>query len=412
MMRLSFFLFFKMAILSLRRHPIRSGLALLGIVIGIASIVVTMALGEGAKQRLENEILAMGKDWIYVFPGNFLNRGEVQSDHQKEKPLCYEDYLAIQQLAPNIHACTPFMETREVVKYHTYQVVAGIQGINADFLRLEKRQIVKGMPFTNYHEQRAINVAILGSDVAKELFKQENPIGKTILMAKVPFQVIGVFSPAEKEMNQMQNPNLDVIVPFSTLWKKIVPVEQNAVERIIIHPHSGENSTQLVSSVRRLLRFRHQIEEQKPDDFTIWDLQAMMQAAYKSSQVFNQFLLVAASISLVVGGIGVMNIMLVAMTERRREIGIKMALGATPQSILFQFVVEAILLCSAGGLVGILSGLIATCIVGYVTTFDWAIRLPPLMIAFATTFVIGVFFGFYPAYKASKLHPVEALHVT
>ena len=410
MVRVSPFIFFKMAALSLRRHPIRSSLALLGIVIGIASMTVTMALGEGANERLKTEIIAMGENWIYIMPGNFLSRGEVRKTRKNEKNLTYEDYLVIKRLSSDIQACTPCVETKEVVKYQGNQLVAEIQGLNADYFRIEPRGIKIGMPFSLYHETSALSVAVLGSEVAKELFKRENPIGKTVLIGKNSFKVIGVFNEAPKKVNRIQNPNINIVVPFSTIWKKkVIPDEQNSIQRMIIRPKEGKHSTQLVASMRRLLRFQHQLRDQQSDDFTIWDLQAMMQAAHKSSQVFNQFLLIAASVSLIVGGIGIMNIMLVAMTERRKEIGIKMALGATSTHILSQFLIESVLLCLTGGLVGILCGLGGTYFVGLLTEFDWAIREAPLIIAFVTTLIVGLFFGFYPAYKASRLNPVEAL---
>lgn len=410
MMRISPLIFFKMAALSLRRHPIRSGLALLGIVIGIASMTVTMALGEGANERLKNEILALGENWVYIMPGNFLSKGEVRRTRKKEKNLNYSDYLALRQFSSDILACSPCMETKEVVKYQGNQLVAEIQGLNADYFRIEPRGIKMGMPFSSHHDAASIPVAVLGSDVAKELFKYENPVGKTILIDHASFKVIGVFNEAPKKVNRIQNPNLNIVVPFSTVWNKmIIPEEHDSIHSMIIRPISSKNSTQFVASIRRLLRFRHQLVDQQADDFTIWDLQAMMQTAHKSSQVFNQFLLVAASVSLIVGGIGIMNIMLVAMTERRREIGIKMALGATSGHILSQFLIESILLCLMGGIAGILCGLGGTYLLGTFTEFDWAIRKTPIVIAFTTTLAVGLFFGFYPAYKASKLNPVEAL---
>jgi putative ABC transport system permease protein len=410
MAKVSPLIFFKMAILSLRRHPIRSGLALLGIVIGIASMTVTMALGEGANERLKKEILALGENWIYIMPGNFMSKGEVRRTRKQERNLQYEDFIAMHQFASSIQACTPCVEKKELVKYQGNQLMAEIQGLNSEFFRIEPRGIKIGAPFSSHHDKGGTPVAILGSEVAKELFKQENPIGKTILIGKHPFKVLGVFNEAPKRMNRIQNPNINVVVPFSSVWRKMIsPGENNSVHHIIVRPKEGKNSTQLVSGLRRLLRFRHQISEGDADDFTIWDLQAMMQAAHKSSQVFNQFLLIAASVSLVVGGIGIMNIMLVAMTERRKEIGIKMAIGATSGHILTQFLIESILLCLTGGIVGVLCGIGGAYLLGSFTEFEWAIREKPIILAFATTIAVGLFFGFYPAYKASRLNPVEAL---
>jgi len=410
MRKISPYIFLKMAFLSLRRHSIRSGLALLGIVIGIASMTMTMALGEGASERLQKEILAMGENLMYVIPGNFLSRGEVRRSSKQENPLEYQDYLALRQLLPNIGACTPCVEKKELVKFQGNQILGDIQGVNTEFFRMESRGIKSGVPFSAHHDQLGIPVAILGSEMAKELFKRENPLGKTILIGKNPFKVVGVFNEAPKKMNHMKNPNINVVVPFSSVWRKMTSrSESNSIHHIILRPKEGKNSTQLVSGIRKLLRFRHHIDEGDPDDFTIWDLQAMMQAAHKSSELFNQFLLIAASISLIVGGIGIMNIMLVAMTERRKEIGIKMAIGATPSHILTQFLIESVLLCLTGGVVGVLVGIGGAYLLGSVTEFEWVFREKPIIYAFVTTIIIGLFFGFYPAYKASRLTPVEAL---
>lgn len=352
----------------------------------------------------------MGENWIYVVPGNFLSKGEVRKRKQKKK-LTYEDYLAMRQFSSNIKACTPCVEKKEEISYQGNQLVAEIQGVNADFFRIEPRGIKRGASFSSHHDKAAIPVVVLGSDVAKELFKQEDPIGKAVRIAGKPFQVIGVFNEAPKRVNRIQNPNINAVVPFSSIWKKMIASEENShsIHEIIVRPKEGKNSTQLVSGLRRLMRFQHKIPEGEPDDFTIWDLQAMMQAAQKSTQVFNQFLLVAASVSLVVGGIGIMNIMLVAMTERKKEIGIKMAIGATAGHILFQFLIESILLCLSGGLMGILLGIGGASLLGIFTDFDWAIRGGPILLAFLTTAAVGLFFGFYPAYKASRLNPIEAL---
>lgn len=409
MSKVSFYTFLKMAWLSLKRHPIRSGLALLGIVIGIASMTVTMALGEGANEKLRQEILSMGENWIYVIPGNIVTQGEVKRRKNKEKDLDYRDYLAISRLS-GIKACTPCVEAKEEVKYQGKQIVAQIDGLKPDFFKIEPKGIHLGSSFTEYHEKDASRVAVLGSDVAKELFKHESPIGKTILIGQSPFQVVGVFNEASSKMNRMENPNINVTVPFSSLWKKVNSSdEKEMIHHIIVRPKDGKNSTQLVSTLRRLLRFQHHIPEGDPDDFTIWDLQAMMQAAHNASQVFNHFLLIAASVSLIVGGIGIMNIMLVAMTERRKEIGIKMAIGATSGQILTQFLIEAILLCLTGGVVGIALGVGGAYFLGALTEFDWSLEEKTLIIAFGTTLFVGLFFGFYPAYKASKLNPIEAL---
>ncbi len=403
-------IFLKMAMLSIKRHPIRSGLALLGIVIGIASMTITMAIGEGANERLKKEIMGMGENSIIIVPGNYMTKGEARRSKKREKNLQYEDYQAIDKLIPNIRAISPGIESKEIAKYKENQVVVEVQGVTADYFKIESRQIAKGIAFTSYHDQLEAQVAILGSEVAKELFHEKDPIGKIILIAKRPFQILGVFDDLPKKMNRPHNPNLDIIVPFNSVWQKLIePNSNNSLHKILVLPKEGHNFTKLVSGIRRLLRFNHQLAEGDSDDFTIWDLQAIMDAIQKSSQLFNQFLLIAASVSLIVGGVGIMNIMLVAMTERKKEIGIKMAIGATSFQILIQFLIESVLLCLVGGFVGIISGVAGSYLLSSFTEFQGIINEKPIILALMTTLSVGLFFGFYPAFKASKVQPVEAL---
>lgn len=410
MRSISHFILLKMAFLSLRRHWVRSALALLGIVIGIAAMTITLAIGEGAKERLKEEILAMGENWMHIYPGNFLSKTQVQRSRKLDKELRYRDYLAILQMKANFQACTPCVEKKEMVKYQSNQILADIQGFNAEYFLIEPRGIKKGISFSEHHEKRGIPVAVLGSETARQLFKHENPVGKSILIGKKSFKVMGVFNEAPKKLNRLHNPNINVVVPFSSVWKKLIEVdESDSVHHITLRPKEGKNPAQIVAGMRRLLRFQHHLEGDDLDDFTIWDMQTLMQAAQKSSHLFNQFLLISAAVSLLVGGIGVMNVMLVAMAERKKEIGIKMAIGATSTQILYQFLIESVLLCLTGGIMGIIFGIIGAAVLGSLTDFDWALRFKPVAFALFMTIGVGVFFGFYPAYKASKLEPVAAL---
>ncbi len=409
-MRISPFVLIKMSLLGMKRHWIRSSLALLGIVIGIASMTITMAIGEGASERIRQDFLSMGDQWIYVVPGNFLSRAEVSRVKKREKRLDLSDYTSLAHTFSSIKAITPGVRAKKIAKYQDHQLVAQIEGYQSDFFRIESRGLAKGASFTPHHDQSASEVAVLGSEVAKELFPKENPIGKTILIDQSPFSVIGVFNEAPKRINQISNPNVNIVIPFSSSRKKVLASDSGeSIHEIILKPKDGIDSTRLVSSIRRHLRFLHGLEDGASDDFTIWDLQAMMNAATESSRTFNQFLSIAAGISLLVGGIGIMNMMLVAMTERKKEIGIKMAIGAAPVHILSQFLIESIALCLVGGIIGIATGVAGAYALGRMTDFDWVIRQQPILIALSTTVFVGLFFGFYPSYKASRLNPVEAL---
>jgi putative ABC transport system permease protein len=409
MARVSPWIFVQMAFTSLRRHPIRSSLALLGIVIGIAALIATMAIGKGADLEIQKDILAMGKNTITIFSGNFLN--QVQKASIKEQPLTDRDYQALRFQLDQIEAGTPLIFDKKLVRYKGKQILADIQGVNEEFIKLSTRQIHFGNFFSSFHVHNATKVAILGSDIAKELFGKVNPIGETIMIQKFPFKVLGVWEEIQSDQNVFQNPNLEIIVPLSAVWQKLIFTQRNVVHSLVLSPKNKEHSTQLVVSIKRILRFLHQLKDE-PDDFTILDQQAILKAAKKSSKRLNQFILVAAATSLLVGGIGIMNIMLVSMVERKKEIGLKMAIGATPTHILFQFLIESLLLCFIGGLLGIGAGIGVTYLLGYIGEFPWLLEREPIYIALLTTCCVGIFFGFYPAYQASRLHPIDALHST
>ena len=402
-------MFVKMAFACLRRHPIRSGLALLGIVIGIAALIATMAVGKGADLELQKDIRAMGKDTIIIFSGNFLN--QVQKARVIEQPLRYQDYQALCSQLSGIEACTPSVFEKKLVRYQGEQVMAKVQGVNEEYLKLDVRKIKSGDFFSSYHVHNGTRVAVLGSDLAKELFGQKHAVGEVVSIQNIPFKVIGVLDKLESKNNVYDNSNLDIIVPLTSVWQKLIFTPRNSVHSLTLSPKNKEQSSQLVASIKRILRFMHQLKDQ-PDDFTILDQQAILKAAKKSSQRLNQFILMAAAASLLVGGIGIMNIMLVSMVERKKEIGLKMAIGATPFHILSQFLIESVMLCSLGGLLGIGAGVGATYLLGHLGGFPWALENKPIVIASLTTCFIGIFFGLYPAYQASKLNPVEALHST
>lgn len=405
MAKMSSLVLLKMSLLSLKRHPIRTGLALLGIVIGIGALIVMMALGKGADQKIQQEILAMGKDVISIYKGNFLQQDEVRQLGRKNRPLTQADYQAIQAQIPNLGACTPYVDYRKTVKFQNKRVSSKICGVNETFTKLETRKVILGSFFSTYHNQAGSKVAVIGFDVSKRLFGLQNPLGQPLATNTGTFKVIGVLEPSKGQADIGHNADLDIFVPFSTLRQ-----EQENLDAILLIAKDGKDAEKLLSSIRRLLRFRHQIIESQPDDFTIWDQKAFINAASKSSKTLNYFLLAAAALSLVVGGIGVMNIMLVAMTERKKEIGLRMAIGAKSFQILIQFLFESILLCLLGGLLGVGIGIAAAFLVGYFTQFPWLITPTPIVVSLCTTCFVGVFFGFYPAYKASKLHPIEALH--
>ena len=411
MTKISPWIFIKMALISLKRHPIRSGLAFLGIMIGIIALVVIMALGQGADEEIQKQILGTGRNWINITSGGLFDNARLSRARVRNNPLTVEDYQAIRnQLGSAFKVITPYLFGSKFVSYQGAHLQGQILGVNHEYSQLSSRKVVKGMFFTAYHNESSAKVAVLGAEAAQELFGKKDPLGKMIFLESMPFKVVGVLEKEQTKQSFGYNHDLEIIVPFKTVWRKLLTTKRAGLHAINLSPKDPKKSAQLVASLKRLLRFRHQLKSHQPDDFTIWDQQALLKAAQKSSKTLQIFLTATAAISLIVGGIGIMNIMLVSMTERKKEIGLKMAIGATSTHILLQFLLESVLLCFMGGIIGVALGIAASYLVGYFTAMPWVFSYKPLLIALCTTTGIGLFFGLYPASQASKLNPIDALH--
>lgn len=407
MKRISLFLLIKMAFHSLQRHPFRMCLALLGIVIGITALLTTIGIGKGADDKIQKTITAFGKDIISLYSGN-----RFSEEAFEKHPICYDDYQIIRTLlADKIEAVVPVVQERFSVRSGSTQVIGTIKGSTYEYAILSPKKLQEGHALNAFHDAMGSKVIILGFEVAKELFGNKNPVGEIVFIENSPFKVIGFFQPQEVSLSYY-NPNLESIVPFSSVWKKLIRVKGNAVQEIILRPKDREKFPFLISQLTRLMRFHHNLSKDQIDDFTIIDRKMIVEAAKKSSRALNSFLLTAAASSLLVGGIGIMNVMLVAMTERKKEIGLKMAIGASPHTILIQFLIESILLCMTGGIIGIVVGYVTLAFVGYITEVPWLIEWYSIVTALGTTVGIGIFFGFYPAYRVSKLNPIRALQST
>lgn len=410
MSHLSSIVLFKMAFFSLTKHLIRTGLTLLGMMIGIAALMTTLALGKGADQEMQKKIQSMGQNWVSIYSATAFNQDRIEVGRFKEKPLTYGDFKAIRQLVPNIYACSPYSCEKSLIKYQGTQIATQLIGVNDEFFKLEQRKLSKGMAFTPYHLKTGTKVAILGQELATKLFGTKNPITEIIHVENAPFRVIGVLNNAIQQSHFQFNPDLELYIPITALSrKKIKPQEQSIIENIILKPLDLHKTSYLIFDLKRLLRFLHHLES-KPDDFTVLDHQALFKAMRKTSETFNLFLLIASVISLLIGSIGVMNMMLVSVIERKKEIGLKMAIGATPNQILIQFLVESTIVCLIGGILGIGLGSFTSIIVGYFSGLPWKIDWEPIGIALMTTSLVGILSGYYPAYKASRLDPIQALH--
>ena len=394
---------------SLNRHKGRSFLTTLGIIIGIAAIIATLAIGKGAEEKTKQHFLAMGNNYIEIFSGNWFEEGKTTVKQQKKRThLYYRDTKIMKRLCPGIQSISPVVSGREIVCYAGNNLLVTIKGGNQDFLSVVDRKIQRGIFFNKDHVQRGSRVAILGIKSAQELFRTLNPLGQTIRIKNVPFTVIGIVKKM-KNFQGVHDSNFDIIVPIKALKKHVLKSHNQVIHSIIISAPTREEVPKIVQQLRRIMRFRRKLKELEPDTFTIIDQAAIMKAAQAGAATISLLLLIIASISLLVGGIGIMNIMLVSVTERTQEIGIRMALGATQLLILRQFLVEALALCFIGGCIGVTLGITIPYAVAQMTNWAPIVTTGSVLVALLTTSIIGIFFGFYPAYKASQLNPVDAL---
>jgi putative ABC transport system permease protein len=402
-------LLFKNAYRCLMHHKGRSLLTLLGIIIGIAAIIATLAIGYGVEEKIKKQIMTFGDNFIMVWAGNFAQEGVTQSKRRKRpKRMTLEDIKAFKNQCPEIKQASPFLSFREIVMYQGTNLLCQIKGGDENFLDVAGRKIERGDFFTSHHVQKKSRVIVLGNKTAKDLFKTIDPVGQIVQIKGLEFKVIGIIEKIGKALGS-QDPNFDSFIPYTTSKKYIHGVINNEIHGICISAKSVDQTQGLAKQIRKILRSRHNLEPEEPNDFMCIDQKGMMEAAESSAGTLNIFLLIIASISLLVGGIGVMNIMLVSVTERRKEIGIRMALGAPNRVILKQFLIESVVLCFVGGVIGIILGMIAPYITHYVADFPVVLKLHPVVISVFTIFLIGIVFGYYPAWKASRLNPVEAL---
>lgn len=399
----------KIALRSLNHHKGRSMLTMLGVIVGIASIIGTLSIGYGAEEKIRNKILSIGNNSIEIWAGRFFTEGAVGTKLAQPKKLIIEDIAFLQRQCPEISFITPFIHAREQTSYLGKSIMTQLKGGNEDILKTLRRNIHFGITFTQTHIERSARTIVLGAKAAQELFKTNNPVGETVIIKKIHFKIIGVLKPIQHYFGS-QDPNLDIFMPHTTLKNYIINLNSNQIHGIIASTNQPKEIPSLVQKMRKLLRSKHNLDIEEPDDFSMVDQLSMLNAAQDSSSILNLFLLIIASISLLVGGIGVMNIMLVSVTERTHEIGIRMAIGTPAHLIRKQFMIEAICLCAIGGIFGIILGILAPLITHFITGFPIVLKVQPIIISFIIIFLVGFIFGFYPAKKASKLNPIDALN--
>ena len=400
-----FFATFRMALRALRRNKMRSVLTALGIIIGVGAVIAMVGIGNGAKAQVDAQIASLGKNVIIVWAGNTTSGG-VRSGQGNAGTLQMPDVKGITQEIPGVVAVSP-----EVRLWA--QVIAGSQnwntqliGESTDYFEIRQWPFMAGMSFTEQDIRGATKVCVIGKTVANQLFGDEDPIGQTIRVWSVPLVVVGVLAP--KGISVMNSDQDDIIIaPYTSVMKRFLRTIN--LRAINVQTASQDLLAPVQRQIEGLLREHHHILPPKEDDFTVRNQQEIAEMATAMTKTMTLLLGAIASVSLVVGGIGIMNIMLVSVTERTREIGIRMAVGAHASDILLQFLIEAITLSSLGGIIGIIFGLTTARVISAVLKWPTLISLPSIVVAFLFSAAVGVFFGFYPARKASQLDPIEAL---
>ena len=396
---------FLMAWASLVANKLRSLLTMLGIIIGVAAVIALVSIGNGVKQDIEDSISSLGSNLLVVLPGAPRTPGARPSQGSM-KSLKISDYEAIAKLE-GVKAASPMTNGSYVVIYQNKNWTTSVAGVNANFQDVNNWTMTSGRFFSDKNVQNRERVAVVGQTVVKNLFTDEDPVGKEIRVNNIPFRVIGVLK--SKGNGTMGNDQDDtVLIPYTTSMERVEGIDY--LRRVYVVAKDDESIDRLQADIENLLRVRHNIKDTNLDDFNIQNMKSIMETVAQTTGTFTLFLGAVAAISLVVGGIGIMNIMLVSVTERTREIGVRKALGATYSVIVTQFLIEAVVISLMGGFIGIAFGIGASKVIGMVSGMSTIVSVPTIIMSFAFSMAIGLIFGIYPARKAAKLNPIDALH--
>ncbi|MGH9406576.1 MAG: ABC transporter permease [Terriglobia bacterium] len=396
---------FRVALKALARNKLRTILTMLGIIIGVGAVICTVAIGEGASNQVQEQLASLGDNMVMVFAGSVNSHG-VHMGSQATKTLTADDAKAITQI-PFIKYVSPGVGAGEQVVYQDQNWFSGVQGDSPDYFKIREWPVIDGSPFTQHDVDAASNVCVLGQTVVQNLFPDgEDPIGKEIRIHNLPFRVLGTLAP--KGQSPWGHDEDDIIIaPYTTVQKKLAGISW--VQSIQASATEARTVVPAEEQIEALLRQRHHLRPDEDDDFIIRSTLDIANAQAQSARVLTMLLASIASVSLLVGGIGIMNIMLVSVTERTREIGVRMAVGATESDVQNQFLSEAVVLSLLGGALGIIAGVFGSMLVSGM--LHWPTLIPPIAIVVAVVFsaAVGVFFGYYPARKAAHLDPIEAL---
>ncbi len=395
----------RMALTALLANKLRSLLTMLGIIIGVGAVIAMISVGMGVRKNVTDSIASLGSNMLVIMPGS-ANRGGVRSAAGSTITLKYDDAEAIRKRVRNIDYVSPTVSGSYQIVYGNQNWNSSVTGVTPDYMSIQSLKVQSGSFITESDMSKRNRVAVIGTTVASNLFGTENPVGKNIRVNNAPYKIIGVL--AAKGQSSMGRDQDDVvIIPLTTAQERMLGITY--VQSINVQVTSQDKMDQAQSEIETLLRQRHRITGGKEDDFTVRNLTSLMETMSQTTGMITLLLGSIAGISLIVGGIGIMNIMMVSVTERTREIGIRKALGATFRNIMMQFLIESVVISVIGGMIGIILGCAASMAISVVGDFSTVITIAPILISFFFSVGIGLFFGIYPARKAAKLDPIEAL---
>ena len=396
----------KIALRALANNKLRGFLTMLGIIIGVASVITMLAIGQGSKRSIQAQISEMGSNMIMIQPGADM-RGGVRQDASAMETLKLQDYEDIVNETRYVSATSPSVNSSGQAIYGANNAPTTVYGISPDYMEIRRYEVEDGDMFSDQDVQTAAKVCVIGKTVVDNLFPGgENPVGRVIRFQKLPFRVAGVLK--SKGYNSMGMDQDDLILaPYTTIQKKILAITH--LQGITCSALKEEYTDQAIDEISEILRRNHRLRETDDDDFTIRSMQELSTMLTSTTDIMTTLLAAVAGISLLVGCIGIMNIMYVSVTERTREIGLRMSIGAKGMDILAQFLIESILISVTGGLIGVLFGVGAALVVNVVAHFPIYIQPWSVLLSFVVCTVTGVFFGWYPAKKAAQLDPIEAI---
>lgn len=396
----------KIALRALNNNKFRGFLTMLGIIIGVASVIAMLAIGQGSKRSIRAQISEMGSNMIMIHPGGDM-RGGVRRDPASMQTLKIEDYQDIATQTTYVDKCSPSVSSSGQVIYGANNAPTSVYGVNEEYLDIRKYSVGQGDMFTPADIKSSAKVCIVGQTVVDNLFKNgEDPIGKVIRFNKIPFRIIGVLT--AKGYNSMGMDQDDLIIaPYTTIQKRVLAITY--LQSIYASAVSEEATDMAIGEISEILRTNHKLKAADEDDFTVRSQAELSSMLSSTTDMMTVLLACIAGISLLVGGIGIMNIMYVSVTERTREIGLRMSIGAKGRHILMQFLIEAVIISIAGGVIGVVLGVGVSAAIKYIAGWPVYVQLWSVVLSFAVCSVTGIFFGWYPAQKASGLDPIEAL---